>query len=141
MKEILTAVAVLMALQGCASLVSVTQTPAGGGKVRYDVGLLGLSNEASGPLTILRTSDPEAVQVLPLFQFKKDDKRMENFKRVMKNVQEMNALMNTDTSSDEYAFVQQNAAILELIKESGRERARAGARRALKRAVATPLSP
>ena len=62
------------ALSGCLSLVDIEKTPIPGGKMRYDISLIGLDFDGNSPFKLVNDSysDEDTMGLIPLFPvFKK----------------------------------------------------------------------
>ncbi|MCP4640519.1 MAG: hypothetical protein GY851_08805 [bacterium] len=125
-------VTMLFAASGCISVANVKRTPIGNGRMQYEVGLIAVTPEASGPVSLLQTGNGDALQLLPLFQFSKDDNRMERFAEIIKNVQEMDAMMN-NPSGDQLGFMNYQKEAEKILREVGRNQLQGATRLPLSR--------
>ena len=86
----------VLALNGCVTVVDVKKTPVAGGKMRYEVGLLGADFQGDSLLSLGGTSTPDepAARLLKLFGFEKDRSPHETMLEATQKMQQFMALLN-----------------------------------------------
>ena len=88
------ALILVFSASGCVSLFSVKKTPLAGGKEQVQYGLLGLDFDDPSILGLFVGDDPDATQLIKLFQRTGEREMSDHNVRMLKKIHELEALLN-----------------------------------------------